>query len=149
MNKRSIILISVCAILMLALGIVLFNTFKKDEENIKQYDEFVYENYVILKGSYGKIDTYDKSLYLEGYQGSYDETYYINGTLKSNEDTKQNYVVIRFDLYDKDGSLLGEAVAGINDVEPNTEYKFKAMSLTTDENAKKVYKYNLKKIESK
>jgi len=149
MNKRSIILIGVCAVLLLVLGIFLFNTFKKDEEDIKEYDEFVYENYVILKGSTGKLETYDKSLYIEGYKGSYDETYYINGTLKSNEVEKQDFVVIRFNLYDKKGNVLGTAIAGINNVEKDKEYKFKAMSLTTDEDARKVYRYDIKNIESK
>ena len=149
MSKRNIVLISVCAVLIVILGILLFNRFGNDDNNIKEYDEFVYENYVILKGSTGKLETYDKSLYIEGYKGSYDETYYINGTLKSNEAEKQDFVVIRFNLYDKNGKLLGDAIAGINDVEKDKEYKFKAVSLTTDEDARKVYRYGIKNIESK
>lgn len=148
MSKRSLILISVCVVLIVILGFFLFNSSNSSVQK-KEYDAFSYENYTILKGSTGKIDAYDKSLYIEGYKGNYDEVYYIDGTLKSSNEKKQKFVVITFNLYDKDGKLLGEAIAGVENVEKDKEYSFKAMSLTTTEDAKKVYRYDLKKIESK
>jgi len=149
MSKRSFILISISVILVVVASILLFGRFNKNKEQIKEYDAFSYENYVVLKGSTGKIASYDKSLYIEGYKGNYDEVYYIDGTLKSSNETKQKFVVVTFNLYDKSGNLLGEAIAGIGNVEKDKEYTFKAMSLTTTEDAKKVYRYDLKKIESK
>lgn len=149
MSKRSIILISISVILAVILGILLFSRFKNNENNIKEYGKFSYENFVIQEGSTGKLNAYDKTMYIEGYKGNYDEAYYINGVLNSKNELKQKFVVITFNLYDKKGNLLGEAIAGVSNVEKDKEYSFKAISLTTTEDAKKVYRYDLKKIESK
>jgi len=148
MEKKKLILIGVCVLLAIVLIILLFFVLGKGDSN-PIGEKMTYENYTILEGHTGELKSYDKSLYVEGYQGSYGEAYYIEGTLKSSEIEKQDFVVIRFNLYDKKGNVLGTAIAGLNDVEKDKEYKFKAMSLTTDENAKKVYKYDIKKIESK
>lgn len=147
MGKRNVILIGICTLLVVVFGIILFFVLKEDE--VKVGEVLTYKNYTILKGHTGRLEDYDKTLYAEGYKGNYDEAYYIEGTLKSNEVEKQNFVVIRFNLFDEKGNIVGEAIAGINGVENGKDYNFKAMSLTTTEDAKKVVKYDLKSIESK
>lgn len=147
MNKRTIILLAVTGVLIVILAIVLFNVFYDGKETIGK--EVSYNEYTILEGHSGSLKDYDNSLYIEGYKGNYSVAYYITGTLKSNEEEKQNFVEIRFNLYDSKGKIIGEAIAGVNDVSKDNQYTFTAMSLTSDDDAKKVVKYELKSIVSK
>ncbi|MDD5980310.1 MAG: FxLYD domain-containing protein [bacterium] len=147
MSKRNIIVVVVSVILIAILGVLLYFVLKEDE--VKVGEEMTYQSYKILKGHEGALKDYDKTLYAEGYKGDYDEAYYITGKLVSNEEEKQDFVVIRFNLYDSKGKILGEAIAGINNVEKGVEYDFTAMSLTTTEAAKNVVSYELKSVESK
>lgn len=144
MEKKKIMYIVFAVLFVLLIAILLFFV-SKDRNDSHTDTNLTYENFVILKGHKGEVKEYDKSIYVDGYKGSYDEAYYITGKLKNNGEGK-DFVVIRFNLFDEKGNLLGEAIAGLNKVSKDKEYDFKAMSTTTTENAKKVAKYVLKSI---
>jgi flagellar basal body-associated protein FliL len=69
--------------------------------------------------------------------------FYITGTLKNNTNRTTSYVQISFNLYDKDGNLVGSAFANVNNLEPNGTWKFKAMGMDTN---KSVTSYKLAKV---
>lgn len=151
MKKKDIILAAVCLVLLVLLVALIIFMFRKDDDTPEKYvgKALTYETYKILEGHSGELKDYDRSTYVEGYKGTYDVAYYIEGKLVNTKNEKQDFVVIRFNLYDDDGKLLGEAIAGLSDVESQKEYDFKALSLTTTDDAKKVAKYELKSIQSK
>ncbi len=147
MSKRNIIVLVVGVVIIAILGVLLYSVLKDDKVEVGK--ELKYQEYTVLEGHEGSLQDYDKTLYAEGYKGDYDEAYYITGKLVSNEEETQNFVVVRFNLYDSKDKILGEAIAGINNVSKGVEYEFKALSLTTTEDAKKVARYELKSVESK
>lgn len=81
----------------------------------------------------------------EGYNGYSDGYgYYIEGTITNNTDKQYSYAQVTFNLYDKDENQLGTAVANINNLDANANWKFKAIGLITD--AKAVSSYKLTEI---
>lgn len=135
-SKQLTIIIVVIAVILIITGLFLF---AKGNKNTK---ELTYEDFTITS-HIGEYKEYDKSLYVEGYKGSYDYAYYITGMIKSEK--KHGFTTITFDLYDKNDKLLGTAVAGLNSVN-NSETKFTALSLIDSKEAKKVVSYELKEI---
>ena len=69
-------------------------------------------------------------------------TTYIEGEIKNNTDKTYSYVQVTFNLYDKNESQLGTAIANINNLEPNAIWKYKAIGLVTE----KVASYKLVEI---
>lgn len=57
---------------------------------------------------------------------------YIVGTIKNTTNKKTSYVQIVFNLYDKDGNVIGSSMDNINHIEPDGTWKFKAL-ITIDE----------------
>lgn len=60
-------------------------------------------------------------------------TTYIEGEIKNNTDKTYSYVQVTFNLYDANGAQLGTALDNINNLEPNSTWKYKAMGLVTEE----------------
>ncbi len=60
----------------------------------------------------------------------------ITGTVKNISSNEYSYAQIDFNLYDKDGNLIGSTLDNINNFEPNSSWKFDAMIL--EENVKDV-----------
>lgn len=140
MKDKKIIILIISLIIFIGIG-VYFLLFNSQSDKSYTYDEFT-----INKGSIGELKEYNKTMYFEGYEGDYTEAYYINGSMTNNGSNNYKFILITFNLYDKNNNLLGTAIAGINNVEGNKTYEFTAMSLTTTENAKKIVKYDLKSI---
>lgn len=63
-------------------------------------------------------------------------TYYIEGTITNKTNSKMSYVQVIFNLYDENGIQVGTAMDNINNLEANGKWKFKAMSLDFDGQAK-------------
>lgn len=82
----------------------------------------------------------------KGYKGNYDIGYYIEGYVKNNTSKEYSYVQITFNLYDKDGTLIGTAMDNVNNLEANGKWKFKAASLTTSDETTQIASYKLKEI---
>ncbi|MDD5546873.1 MAG: FxLYD domain-containing protein [Candidatus Omnitrophica bacterium] len=53
----------------------------------------------------------------------------IAGKVKNNSNKRYSYVQIEFNLYDKDGNHVGTALDSINNLEPNSIWKFQAVPL--------------------
>ena len=71
--------------------------------------------------------TIDKS-----YVGDYNMGYYIEGTVKNNEDKDYSYVQIEFVCYDAAGNNLGTALDNTNNLLANQTWKYKAMFMDQD-----------------
>ena len=69
-------------------------------------------------------------------------TTYIQGEIKNNTDKNYSYVQVTFNLYDSNGAQLGTAVDNINNLEPNSVWRYKAIGLVTE----KVDSYKLVEI---
>lgn len=65
----------------------------------------------------------------------------IVGKIKNNTDSKKGYVQVQFNLYDKEGSQVGTAMANVNNLEAGGTWKFEAMILE-----KNVASYKLSEI---
>lgn len=138
LNKRTIIFIS---ILLVIVGVYIFYVHLSNKTD----GEIKYKDYTILKGHSGSIEKYDPSHTVEGYSGSNDKAYYINGKITS--DVDKGFTIITFNLYDENNKLLGTAVAGINKMKKDLKYDFKALSLIKGEDIEKIDHYKIKSIE--
>lgn len=67
-------------------------------------------------------------------------SFYIEGKIKNNTNKTYSYAQVTFNLYDKDGVQLGTAMANINNFEANGTWKFKAISLTSENSKVKSFK---------
>lgn len=144
MNKMLKKILVIASSIIIIMAIIYFKYFMNDE--IKTNNDIKFNNYVITN-HIGNIDTYDESLYIEGYKGNYDYAYYITGKIKV--DINSKFILITFDLLDKDNKVIGKAQAGLNDIEKNKEYEFKAISLEDEMTIQNVVGYKIKSIESK
>ena len=59
---------------------------------------------------------------------------YVTGVLKNNTDKEKSYVQITIPTYDANGNKVGDALANINDLKPNSTWKFKAMYIGSEKN---------------
>lgn len=71
---------------------------------------------------------------------------YLEGIVKNNTDDEMTLVSISFNLYDKDGNLLGTAIDSITSLKAGGTWKFKAMSLLTSDQLKEVTKWELEEV---
>lgn len=97
----------------------------------------------------GTTSNKEKFTLLEGYKGytgDYDIGYYIEGYIQNNTEKEYSYVQVEFNLYDEEGALIGTALDNINNLEANSKWKFKAVSLLTSDETSKVASYKLKEI---
>ncbi len=146
-QKIMVIFISIVAVILLSVG-VYFLTSKEKFIGLLT-DEMVYGNFVIKDDHTGSLEEYDKTLYVEGYEGNYDQAYYIKGKITNNSGNNYKFILITFNLLNKKGEIVGEAISGLNNVLKGETYDFKAMSLTTTEKARTVVSYELKSVVEK
>ena len=57
---------------------------------------------------------------------------YVTGVLKNNTDKEKSYVQITIPAYDANGNKVGDALANVNDLKPNSTWKFKAMYIGSE-----------------
>ena len=142
MEKRLIkrlVIVSLSLIVLTIIVAIIYLGFIKPRDA-----KIVYGDYTILKGHYGKVEKYDSSATVEGYKGDKDNAYYIIGKIKASKN--KEFTIITFNLYDKSDKLLGKAVAGLNQLEKDKTYDFKALSLVTNDDMKKINHYKIKSI---
>lgn len=142
MKKKSLFVTIGAIVLLIGALIGIYFIFSEDEDYSDK--RLRYEDFVIERGHMGSMAKYDVSLYVDGYLGSKEEAYYITGNLISKN--HYDFVLLTFNLYDKDDNLLGIAQGGLSDVKKDEELEFKALSLTTYEDTKKITRYELKDI---
>ena len=113
---------------------------------------FIFSDYdetgIVEEGSYTIIDDSFKldNTTVKGFYDKESDTYYITGTIKNTlEDESRNYVNISYNVYDKDGDLLGTANAYIDNLGKGQTWKFKAYY--SDIDSKDVVSYKLDKVE--
>lgn len=71
---------------------------------------------------------------------------YFEGIVKNNTNKEMSYASITFNLYDKDGNLLGTAIDNINNLKAGGTWKFKAMSFLTSDQTKEVASWELEEV---
>ena len=59
---------------------------------------------------------------------------YVTEVLKNNTDKEKSYVQITIPAYDANGNKVGDALANVNDLKPNSTWKFKAMYIGSEKN---------------
>lgn len=141
-GKKKLIISSVVIIALLLLGILILYLMPQNEE--AKDKDITYEAYTIHKGTEGKVEKYDPSMTVDGLEpGEY--AYYITGKISSKED--KEFSIITFNLYDEENNLLGTAIAGLNNLEKNRIYDFKAISMVKPDEVEKIKRYELKSVE--
>lgn len=138
-SKKPVMVVLVIFVLIVV-AIAIYFFFIYDDNS-----EIVYEDYTIASGHVGKIEKYDASYTVDGYNGDTHKAYYITGNITAEED--KDFTVITFNLYDKDDNLLGTAVGGLNEVKRGKTYSFKALSLVENKDVVKIDHYKIKSIE--
>lgn len=144
MNKILKKILVLTAFIIIIMAIIYFRFFMNDK--VEANNDIKFNNYEITE-HLGHLDKYDKTMYIEGYKGSYNYAYYITGKIKS--DINNKFILITFDLLDKDNKVIGIAQAGLNNIEKNKEYDFKAISLEGEMIIQNVVGYKIKSVESK
>lgn len=139
LNKKNLIP-AIIIVALIAISIGIYFLYKDDNKT----EAINYKEYTIHEQHTGKIEEYDPTMTVDGYEGG-EKAYYITGKISAKED--KSYSVITFNLYDKNDNLLGTAVAGLNELEKNKIYDFKALSLIKSEDVEKVVRYELEKVE--
>ena len=59
-------------------------------------------------------------------------TLYISGTLKNDSGEDKSYVQVSFNVFDKEGNLIGTGLDNINHLKAGATWKYKAMCLDAD-----------------
>lgn len=137
MDKRKIsVVLLIIAIILIVTGVLLL--FIRPDSKRVAYGDFTFTS---LNGEYTK---YDKSIYVDSYKGDYDFAYYVSGNITSKSDHK--FTLITFDLFDKSGKKIGIAQVGLNEVKKSRNQAFKALSLLSSEDAKKVDSYKISSV---
>lgn len=140
LEKKSV-MISMLVVIFIMAAVVLYCLFFA-----KSTGKIVYDDYTILEGHIGKIEKYDSSHVVEGYKGDGKTAYYISGKITA--DNNKSFTIITFNLYDKSNTLLGTAVAGLNEVKKDKVYDFKAVSLIESSGVQKIDHYKIKDIKN-
>lgn len=131
------------AIIVVILIIAFVGIFLYSKNNVKDKEESITYKEFTIKEHSGKIEKYDSSNAVEGYQGG-KEAYYISGKITSTKD--QGFILITFNLYNKQNKLLGTAIAGLNEMKKDKEYDFKAVSLIKYEEINKIDHYKIESV---
>ncbi len=136
--KRLVIVSLVLIVLVVVISTIYFTFIKPKDVKI------IYGDYEVLSGHYGKVEKYDPSMTVEGYKGDNNNAYYITGKIKSKKD--KGFTIITFNLYDKSNTLIGTAVAGVNELKEGNTYDFKALSLVNSSDMQRINHYRIKSI---
>ena len=134
-----IVLVSIFMVLpvLVFVGVTVYFAFN-DFDKVEMIEK---GNYTVIDDSF-KID--NKTV--KGFYDKETDTYYITGTIKNTlEDECRNYVNISYNVYDKEGNLLGTANAYIDNLGKGQTWKFKAYY--TDIDSKDVVSYKLDTVE--
>lgn len=107
---------------------------------------FVSEDSDVKTNKNGSVSIDDGQLTIEkGTKGYYDEktdNFYIIGTLTNNSSDDYDYVTINYHVSDKDGNILGNATASIDNLEKGKSWKFKVVYENVDAKEVKNFKIN-------
>ncbi len=95
------------------IGFVAFDIFDNRDYKI-QNDGSIKDDDIIIKKD------------VKGYYDDATKTYYIEGYLVNKDDESLDYVYLEYTVYDKDGNILGSAMADIDTLAPKATWKFKA-----------------------
>lgn len=125
-KKWQIILIVVLAMIIYLLPIVSIFVISYFEEKAKTFE--VKDN--IVEIAKGKL-MIEK---VESFYDEEDETYYITGYLKNKTENEYSFLDISYRLYDKEGNVLGEATAYLDNLSSKKTWKFKATYSEIDAN---------------
>ena len=134
-----IVLVSIFMVLpvLVFVGVTVYFAFN-DFDKVEMIED---GNYTVIDDSF-KID--NKTV--KGFYDKETDTYYITGTIKNTlDDECRNYVNISYNVYDKEGNLLGTANAYIDNLGKGQTWKFKAYY--TDIDSKDVVSYKLDTVE--
>lgn len=137
-KKPVMVILVVLSIIAIVIAIYFMFFFEKNTE-------ITYEDYTIATGHYGKVEEYDPSFTVDGYKGDKEKAYYITGNITAQE--TKSFTIITFNLYDKQNTILGTAVAGLNEVKKGKSYEFKALSLIENKDIQKIDHYKIKTID--
>ena len=107
---------------------------------------FVSDDSDVKTNKNGSVSIDDGQLTIEkGTKGYYDEktdNFYIIGTLTNNSSDDYDYVTINYHVSDKDGNILGNATASIDNLEKGKSWKFKVVYENVDAKEVKNFKIN-------
>lgn len=70
-------------------------------------------------------------------------TWYFKGTVINNKTSDLSYAQVEINLYDADGALLGTAMDNVNNLKAGGKWKFKAMTLLSQDELKEVASWEL------
>ena len=109
------------------------------------FDNGIYTEF--KETSTGEIFVEDE-LKIYGIESFYDEasnSYYIQGYLENISDEEHKFISLEYDVYDKDGILLGTAYGSLDFLKVDAKWKFKA--IYTDIDSNEVTRFELSSIE--
>ncbi len=107
-----------------------------------------YPNKIEEKGNYTIIDDTLRidNTSIKSFYDKESNSYYITGSITNIlKDENRHYIDISYDVFDKDGNLLGTANAYIDNLCKGKTWKFKA--IYTDIDSKEIVNYKLNSIE--
>lgn len=107
-----------------------------------------YQNKIEEKGNYTIIDDALRidNTSIKSFYDKESNSYYITGSITNIlKDENRHYIDISYDVFDKDGNLLGTANAYIDNLCKGKTWKFKA--IYTDIDSKEIVNYKLNSIE--
>lgn len=141
-DKKKIIMICISVLVLVLVCIGIYKAFSKGEG--EKREDVVINDVKIYKNLEGTIEEYDKTMYVEGYQGNYEKAYYISGELRPDKDYAN--LLILFDVKDKKDNVIGTAIAGLTDVKKGGDYNFKALSTVKESDLDKIHTFEVSDI---
>ncbi len=124
-----IVLLALCAIIVIA-AIAGGGSKDKPASAARTVETQAPENTdPVAKLSYNKLETATEPTEGRTNYGSQ----CINGAIKNTSGKQLSYVGVTFALYDQDGNQIGTAIDNINDLTPDSTWKYTAMTLDTEQ----------------
>jgi len=138
-SVKKIASITLIVVVLVILCMLIYKAFMPKTKNLT--GKTTINEVTIYENTKGEIEDYDETMYIEGYKGKYKKAYYITGTIVS--DVYYNDVIITFNVKDKEGNVIGSAVAGLTNVQKGKKYSFKALSTVKESNLNKIHSYEV------
>ena len=138
-SKWLVVLIIVVASIFTILPIVgmVYAIFEFDNSVYTEFKENESGEIVVKKD----ILIYDS----EGFYNEEEKAYYVQGYLENNSKNDIEYLNIEYLVYDKEGTLLGNAYGNVDILKAGTKWKFKAVY--SDFDSDEASKFELSKVE--
>lgn len=138
-SKWLVVLIVVVASIFTILPIVgmIYAFFEFDNSVYTEFKENESGQIVVKKD----IVIYDS----KGFYNEEEKAYYVQGYLENNSKNDIEYLYIEYLVYDKEGTLLGNAYGNVDILKAGTKWKFKAIYSDFDSN--EASKFELSKVE--